>query len=103
MRARGFNEIYQIDGGIVRYGEAKRNDGLWEGSLYVFDGRIAVDFAPGAAVLNGCQVCGEPTSHMANCFDLSCRKRFVCCAECETKSPGCAAHRPVSVGSATHQ
>ena len=103
MRARGFNEIYQIDGGIVRYGEAKRNDGLWEGSLYVFDGRIAVDFAPGAAVLNSCQICGKPTSHMANCFDLSCRKRFVCCQDCEQSAPGCSAHRPVTIGSAAHQ
>jgi len=92
MRARGFTEIYQIDGGIVRYGEAKRNDGLWEGSLYVFDGRIAVDFAPGAAKLATCQVCEEPTSHMANCQDLSCRRRFVCCDECESASPPCDEH-----------
>ena len=36
MKNRGFNEIYQIDGGIVRYGEKYGNKGLWEGSLYVF-------------------------------------------------------------------
>ena len=98
MKARGFNEIYQIDGGIVRYGEAKRNSGLWEGSLYVFDGRMAVDFAPGAARLSACQVCGEATSHMANCCDQTCRKRFVCCGECELEQPGCSAHRTVNVG-----
>jgi len=92
MRARGFTEIYQLDGGIVRYGEAKRNSGLWEGSLYVFDGRIAVDFAPGTARLAACQVCAEPTSHIANCRDLSCRKRFVCCTECESASPPCDEH-----------
>lgn len=39
MKNRGFNEIYQIDGGIVRYGEKYGNDGLWEGSMYVFDKR----------------------------------------------------------------
>ncbi|MCX6495448.1 MAG: rhodanese-related sulfurtransferase [Actinobacteria bacterium] len=98
MKARGFNEIYQIDGGIVRYGEAKRNSGLWEGSLYVFDGRIAVDFAPGAAQLSSCHVCGEATSHMANCCDQACRKRFVCCGECELEQPGCSEHRTVTVG-----
>jgi len=96
MRARGFTELYQLDGGIVRYGEAKRNDGLWEGSLYVFDGRIAVDFAPGAATLAACHVCGEPTSHMANCRDLSCRKRFVCCTDCESASPPCEEHIDVA-------
>ena len=97
MRNRGFTEVYQIDGGIVRYGEAKRNSGLWEGSLYVFDGRIALDFAPGASVLASCEVCGDPTSHLANCCDLTCRKRFVCCPECERLDPGCAAHRTVSI------
>lgn len=92
MRARGFSEIYQIDGGIVRYGEAKRNSGLWEGSLYVFDGRIAVDFAPDAARLANCRVCGEPTNHMANCREAVCRKRFVCCRDCEASAPPCEAH-----------
>ena len=28
MKKRGFNEVYQIDGGIVRYGEQFGNDGL---------------------------------------------------------------------------
>ena len=35
MINRGFEEVYQIDGGIVRYGEKFGNQGLWEGSLYV--------------------------------------------------------------------
>ena len=96
MRARGFTEVYQIDGGIVRYGEARRNEGLWEGSLYVFDGRIAVDFGPGAAQLARCRVCGEPTSHMANCREQFCRKRFVCCIACEASNPACATHADFS-------
>ena len=45
MRSRGFGEVYQLDGGIVRYGEEYGDDGLWEGSLYVFDGRGSVDFS----------------------------------------------------------
>ena len=31
----GFKDVYQIDGGIVKYGEAYGDDGLWEGSLRV--------------------------------------------------------------------
>lgn len=79
MRDRGFEEVYQIDGGIVRYGEAFGNDGLWEGSLAVFDGREAMEFAPGAAVLGRCAVCGEGSSRLANCADPACRARFVVC------------------------
>ena len=45
MANRGFQELYQIDGGIVRYGEAFGDDGLWEGSLYVFDDRMTLNFS----------------------------------------------------------
>ncbi|WP_296135103.1 rhodanese-related sulfurtransferase, partial [uncultured Corynebacterium sp.] len=47
MKNRGFNEVYQIDGGIVRYGEKYGNDGLWEGSMYVFDKRMHHEFGQG--------------------------------------------------------
>jgi len=91
MVARGFGEVYQIDGGIVRYGEAFGNDGLWEGSLAVFDGREAVDFAPGAAVLGRCAVCGEPTNRLSNCgASTECRTRFAAC-ERHARS-ACAEH-----------
>lgn len=79
MKKRGFDEVYQIDGGIVRYGEAFGNDGLWEGSLAVFDGREALDFAPGAAVLGSCAVCGTASATLENCADPGCRVRFVVC------------------------
>jgi UPF0176 protein len=96
MRERGFEEVYQVDGGIVRYGERFGNDGLWEGSLAVFDGREALDFAPGAAVLGRCVVCGAASNRLANCADPSCRDRFVACAAHEDAS--CSAH--TSIGSA---
>jgi UPF0176 protein len=82
MVARGFREVYQLDGGIVRYGEAFGNDGLWDGSLYVFDGRGAVDFGPDAAVLGTCAGCGEPADRIGDCTDLACRRRVVVCRRC---------------------
>ena len=90
MKARGFDEIYQLDGGIVRYGEARGNDGLWEGSLYVFDGRVAMDFAPGAALIGTCVHCGEASNRMRNCSDPSCRTQLVVCDDCP--DPRCDAH-----------
>ena len=45
MKKRGFKNIYQIDGGIVKYGEAYGDDGLWEGSLRVFDKRMTINFS----------------------------------------------------------
>ncbi len=89
MRKRGFDEVYQLEGGIVRYGESFGNRGLWEGSLYVFDQRQTIDFGADAAVLGSCAACGEPTGGMGNCRLWACRKQVPVCAACE---PACTEH-----------
>jgi UPF0176 protein len=81
MVSRGFGEVYQLDGGIVRYGEQYGDAGLWNGSLYVFDNRMSVDFSDDAEVLGRCYACGAATKHMQNCGDLSCREQLVVCPE----------------------
>ena len=96
MKARGFKEIYQIDGGIVRYGEARGNQGLWEGSLYVFDKRISVDFAPDVALLGTCKCCGTKSNHMINCADKMCREQMVVCEECAAVDVFCEEHAMVT-------
>ncbi len=90
MRSRGFAEVYQLDGGIVRYGEAFGDDGLWEGSLYVFDGRGSVRFSDHAAVVGRCAGCGAASDRMRNCADVSCREQLVVCEECSGLA--CAVH-----------
>jgi UPF0176 protein len=93
MKDRGFGEVFQLEGGIVRYGEAYGDDGLWDGSLYVFDQRMSVDFSDHAAVLGHCRVCGDPTKNMLNCRDLSCREQLVVCPDCvAVAAPACEAH-----------
>lgn len=91
MKSRGFNEVYQIDGGIVKYGEAFGNDGLWEGSLYVFDARNSVDFAEGAKVIGTCSVCDAPSKLIVNCQDASCRVQRVAC-EAHAEDVWCDEH-----------
>ena len=82
MTARGFGEVYQLEGGIVRYGEKYGDDGLWEGSLYVFDKRRSVDFSDHAAVIGVCAGCGAATKRTANCPDPSCQTQSVVCDNC---------------------
>lgn len=82
MRARGFREVYQLDGGIVRYGEEFGDDGLWQGSLYVFDSRMTVDFSEHAAVVGTCARCASPTNDVANYPDALGRDLAVLCADC---------------------
>ena len=82
MKNRGFNEVYQLDGGVVRYGERYKDTGLWEGSLYVFDHRFKIDFSKDAKVLGTCHICAQPTNEYHNCSDLTCRVRTLICPPC---------------------
>ena len=87
MKNRGFKEIYQIKGGIVRYGEKFKDgeDSLWEGSLYVFDKRMNMDFSPNAKTIGECEKCAAPTSQFYNCADLGCRDLILLCEDCAAK------------------
>jgi len=94
MKNRGFKEIYQIEGGIVRYGEKYRDRGLWEGSLYVFDARLNLEFSPSASVIGECDHCQSPTNHFFNRELCDCRKRILICDSCldEFPVPRCPSH-----------
>lgn len=87
MTARGFDEVYQLDGGIVRYGEKYGDRGLWEGSLYVFDSRMSIDFSDSAAVIGTCVRCGTPTREVVNYPDGDGRDLAVVCADCQGAVP----------------
>jgi UPF0176 protein len=95
MINRGFREVYQLDGGIATYGEAFGDRGLWEGSLYVFDERKAVEFSEQAKVIGHCYVCAEPTSRMENCGDPACRVQLVVCDE-HAADTACSEHLGIS-------
>ena len=44
MKNLGFAEVYQLEGGILRYlEEIPADESLWEGECFVFDERITVD------------------------------------------------------------
>ncbi len=85
MKNRGFNDVYQIQGGIVRYGEKFGDSGLWDGSLYVFDNRMAVDFTDEAKVIGECEKCNGATNQFYNCANQQCRELTLLCDECAAK------------------
>ena len=40
----GFQDVYQLDGGVLKYLETVREDqSLWQGNCFVFDNRVALD------------------------------------------------------------
>lgn len=83
MINRGFKEVYQIDGGIVKYGEVYGDDGLWEGSLRVFDNRMTVDFSDHAKTIGKCSHCDGPTNNYENCAYANCNDLVLICLNCK--------------------
>ncbi|HLP22497.1 MAG TPA: rhodanese-related sulfurtransferase [Microbacteriaceae bacterium] len=95
MVQRGFTEVYQLDGGIVRYGETFGDAGLWEGSLAIFDNRKAMTFSPDARVISSCAFCGDPSARLENCAEPSCRSQLVVCDTCADDVVTCVEHEGV--------
>lgn len=91
MKNRGFKEVYQIDGGIVKYGETYRDEGLWEGSLYVFDGRMGLKFSDKAKDIGECVHCREKTSNYENCANKACNDLILICEDCREGQTYCTA------------
>ena len=89
MKQHGFTEVYQLDGGIVKYGEEYGDSGLWEGALYVFDGRVTTKFSDKAVDIGDCIQCGAKTSHYENCANKTCNKLILICNNCHAKTQTC--------------
>ncbi|HMR73224.1 MAG TPA: rhodanese-related sulfurtransferase [Candidatus Saccharibacteria bacterium] len=83
MKKRGFKDVYQIDGGIVKYGETYGDDGLWEGDLRVFDKRMTMSFSSHTKTIGVCTHCGGKTSNFENCALAECNALVLICEDCK--------------------
>ncbi|MCS6820596.1 MAG: rhodanese-related sulfurtransferase [Microscillaceae bacterium] len=84
----GFRNVYQLHGGIIRYGlETDGED--FEGKCYVFDNRIAIDInRKNPSIISQCCVCGTPSARMVNCANPECNLHAPMCEECGWKMDG---------------
>lgn len=83
MKKRGFKDVYQIDGGIVKYGEKYGDDGLWEGHLRVFDDRMVTAFSDGVKTIGACTHCKAKTANFENCAWVGCNSLVLICEDCK--------------------
>lgn len=57
----GFNEVYHLKGGILKYlEETPADESMWEGECFVFDGRTAVTHGMQEGENIKCHACGLP-------------------------------------------
>lgn len=96
MVNRGFKEVYQIEGGIVRYGNKFADSSHWEGSLYTFDDRMTIDFSDETKVIGKCDACQEPTKKFYNCSNPQCHELFLLCDSCKADDKNLACIHDVS-------
>lgn len=89
LRKGGFEKVYQLDGGVINYGQKQGND-HWLGKLYVFDDRMTVPICDEPApVIGECEFCVTPTESYYNCANMECNHLYLCCAECLHQHAGC--------------
>jgi UPF0176 protein len=83
----GFEDVSQLEGGIVTYGKDPEVQGdLWDGKLYVFDERISVPVNQKEHVVVGKDFyTGEPCERYVNCANPECNRKILCSEENEHK------------------
>ena len=64
LEKKGFNNIYQLKGGIINYlKKIKKNRSLWKGECYVFDNRVSLKHGLIPGNFSMCSGCRKPISN----------------------------------------
>lgn len=81
MQELGFDEIYQLQGGILNYLEVvPAAENRWQGECFVFDKRVAVDRDLAEGDYVQCHACRRPLS--SEDLDSPDYREGVCCPSC---------------------
>lgn len=81
MIEQGFDEVYQLNGGILKYlEEVAEDESLWEGECFVFDSRVSVDHQLAEGSYDQCFACRRPISVEEK--DLESYVKGVSCLRC---------------------
>jgi len=96
----GYDESYQLHGGIHAYGTNEETKGeLWDGKMYVFDERIGVDINKvNKTVIGKDYFTNKPCERYINCSNPWCNKQIIASKESEEKylsscSSACRLHK----------
>lgn len=98
MKEEGFEQVFQLEGGVIGYGLHEGNE-HWKGKLFVFDDRLTVPISEDQAPpISECLHCKTPVDVYYNCANMDCNELFVCCASCYPAHRGCCSeacmHQP---------
>jgi len=90
MKHRGFKNVFQLDGGIIKYAQEVKQLGVenkFIGKNFVFDERLGERITND--IIAVCHQCGNPCDDHTNCKNDGCHLLFIQCPECAEKYKGC--------------
>lgn len=93
MKEAGYEDVFQLKGGVIRYGEEK-GDRHWKGKLFVFDDRLVVPLdSMKENVISECHHCKKAEDTYYNCANMDCNALFVSCKCCIKETRGCCSEK----------
>ena len=90
FKYKGFENVYQLEGGIIEYTRQVKAQGLdnkFRGKNFVFDQRRAEQISD--EVIAVCHQCGTPCDTHINCANEACHLLFIQCATCAEAHNNC--------------
>ncbi|BBM00596.1 rhodanese-related sulfurtransferase [Microbulbifer sp. GL-2] len=84
MKEQGFEEVYHLHGGILKYlEEVPKEESLWEGECFVFDERVTVNHDLDRGQYDQCNACRMPITMEDQQSPLF--EQGVSCSHCHDK------------------
>jgi len=90
FKHRGFKNVHQLEGGIIKYANDCNDKGLenkFIGKNFVFDERRGERITDD--IVANCHQCGAPADTHTNCANEACHLLFIQCDECKSKFENC--------------
>jgi len=98
FKHKGFENVYQLEGGIIEYTRQVKAEGLeskFIGKNFVFDHRLGERITDD--IVSNCHQCGKPCDVHTNCANEGCHLLFIQCEECAAAMEGCCSSECVDV------
>ncbi|MFM7769167.1 MAG: rhodanese-related sulfurtransferase, partial [Bacteroidota bacterium] len=98
MKHLGFENVYHLEGGIIKYARDIKEQGLenkFRGVNFVFDERLAERISD--EVIANCHQCGAPFDLHTNCANLACHILFIQCPSCKESFENCCSEKCKSI------
>ncbi len=90
LKHKGYENVYQLDGGIIEYARQVKSQGLeskFRGKNFVFDDRLGERISD--EIISHCHQCGEKCDTHVNCANVGCNLLFIQCDNCGSKYDTC--------------